>query len=419
MPNRLIAVYPWSFDPLTNGHLDLISRATRVADHLIVAILKNSQKEPLFSTAHRVDMLREATAHLADVEVDSFESLLVDYAARRGANAILRGSRCRARTLRCRRGSSSLRAAKRPWRSTFSRGTRCFAQIALRRRPGSRQRLGERDHAVELVLVAHLAPALVIAVLLAAARVAAGRLEVRVADRGDPYVGVGGRDRQRLMRAISARSVSGCRRGDVAEARAPSDAADPRAGRRSRNGARPAGRLRGVRRRHTLFYPSIDAVDEIAFAAGRPGVRTWPARVAGVRWMTSKPASIRPRRRSAAGGIATIASRRRRSRVGRSRARRVGRRSAPELRRGHVIGIAAEAACCAARRSANPGAARGGRRAPASAGIRSRPSRPATPRIVGAELRMPAAAGETPHVDGLATPAARSVVRKRPPAALP
>jgi pantetheine-phosphate adenylyltransferase len=93
MPNRLIAIYPGSFDPLTNGHLDLISRATRVADHLIVAILKNSQKEPLFSTADREDMLREATAHLADVEVDSFEGLLVDYAAKRSANAILRGIR--------------------------------------------------------------------------------------------------------------------------------------------------------------------------------------------------------------------------------------------------------------------------------------------------------------------------------------
>ena len=93
MPKRLVAVYPGSFDPLTNGHLDLISRGARLADHLIVSILRNSQKQPLFSVEDRAAMLREATAHLDNVEVDSFEGLLVDYAARRNANVILRGIR--------------------------------------------------------------------------------------------------------------------------------------------------------------------------------------------------------------------------------------------------------------------------------------------------------------------------------------
>ena len=93
MPKRLVAVYPGSFDPLTNGHLDLISRGARLADHLIVSILRNSQKQPLFSEEDRTAMLRETTAHLDNVEVDSFEGLLVDYAARRKAHVILRGIR--------------------------------------------------------------------------------------------------------------------------------------------------------------------------------------------------------------------------------------------------------------------------------------------------------------------------------------
>jgi pantetheine-phosphate adenylyltransferase len=90
---RLVAIYPGSFDPLTNGHLDVISRASRLADHLIVAILSNSQKQALFEVQERKEMVREATASFSNVEVDSFDGLLVDYAARRGANAILRGIR--------------------------------------------------------------------------------------------------------------------------------------------------------------------------------------------------------------------------------------------------------------------------------------------------------------------------------------
>jgi pantetheine-phosphate adenylyltransferase len=93
MPTSLIAVYPGSFDPLTNGHLDLIERGSRLFNHLIVAILNNTQKQPLFTAPERIEMLREATAQLSNVEIDSFDGLLVDYAGRRNANAILRGIR--------------------------------------------------------------------------------------------------------------------------------------------------------------------------------------------------------------------------------------------------------------------------------------------------------------------------------------
>jgi len=88
-----IAIYPGSFDPVTNGHLDLIGRGEMMFDRLIVAVLKNVEKEPLFSLAERVDMLREVTGQWAAVEVDVFEGLLVDYARKRGAGVILRGIR--------------------------------------------------------------------------------------------------------------------------------------------------------------------------------------------------------------------------------------------------------------------------------------------------------------------------------------
>ncbi|HEX4773594.1 MAG TPA: pantetheine-phosphate adenylyltransferase [Bryobacteraceae bacterium] len=89
----LVAIYPGSFDPLTNGHLDIISRAALFADRLIVAILKNSQKQPLFSVPERMEMIRESIPHLANVEVDAFDGLLVDYAAHRNATLIIRGIR--------------------------------------------------------------------------------------------------------------------------------------------------------------------------------------------------------------------------------------------------------------------------------------------------------------------------------------
>ena len=89
----LVAIYPGSFDPITNGHLDLIERASRLVDRLIVSILRNERKQPLFSVPDRVEMLREVTAEFGNVEVDFFEGLLVDYATSRGATLILRGIR--------------------------------------------------------------------------------------------------------------------------------------------------------------------------------------------------------------------------------------------------------------------------------------------------------------------------------------
>jgi pantetheine-phosphate adenylyltransferase len=89
----LVAIYPGSFDPITNGHLDLIERASRLVDRLIVSILRNERKQPLFSVQDRVEMLREVTADFGNVEVDFFEGLLVDYATSRRATLILRGIR--------------------------------------------------------------------------------------------------------------------------------------------------------------------------------------------------------------------------------------------------------------------------------------------------------------------------------------
>jgi pantetheine-phosphate adenylyltransferase len=87
------AIYPGSFDPVTNGHLDLIERGEKMFDRLIVAVLKNTEKEPMFSVPERVEMLREVTRQWESVEIDVFEGLLVDYARKRGAAVILRGIR--------------------------------------------------------------------------------------------------------------------------------------------------------------------------------------------------------------------------------------------------------------------------------------------------------------------------------------
>src|ERR1700739_1444521 len=88
-----IAIYPGSFDPVTNGHLDLIERGEKMFDLVIVAVLRNAEKQPLFSVTERVDMLREVTKRWTSVEVDVFDGLLVDYARKRGAGVILRGIR--------------------------------------------------------------------------------------------------------------------------------------------------------------------------------------------------------------------------------------------------------------------------------------------------------------------------------------
>jgi pantetheine-phosphate adenylyltransferase len=89
----VIAVYPGSFDPITNGHLDLIERGCRLFDKLIVAILRNETKQPLFSVEERIEMLREVVECYPNAAVDSFNGLLVDYAAQNGATVLLRGIR--------------------------------------------------------------------------------------------------------------------------------------------------------------------------------------------------------------------------------------------------------------------------------------------------------------------------------------
>jgi pantetheine-phosphate adenylyltransferase len=92
-PNSIVAIYPGSFDPITNGHLDLISRGARLADRLIIAILRNESKQPLFSVDERIEMLQEVLSEYSHVEVQSFDGLLVDYAAQCNAQFILRGIR--------------------------------------------------------------------------------------------------------------------------------------------------------------------------------------------------------------------------------------------------------------------------------------------------------------------------------------
>lgn len=87
------AVYPGSFDPVTNGHIDLIQRSAAVFDRVIIAILRNADKTPLFSVEERVEMMEEATRHLDNVTVTSFAGLLVDFADQIGANVIVRGIR--------------------------------------------------------------------------------------------------------------------------------------------------------------------------------------------------------------------------------------------------------------------------------------------------------------------------------------
>lgn len=91
--NSVRAIYPGSFDPLTNGHLDLIERGSKIFEELIVAILRNSEKDPLFSEPERRDMLEEMVRKYPNVRVDTFDGLLVDYAIRKNAKAVLRGIR--------------------------------------------------------------------------------------------------------------------------------------------------------------------------------------------------------------------------------------------------------------------------------------------------------------------------------------
>jgi pantetheine-phosphate adenylyltransferase len=91
--SQILAIYPGSFDPLTRGHVDLIERGSQIFDQLVVGVLTNLDKAPLFSIEERVEMLREVTAGMPNVSVDTFSGLLVDYAVRKKARVILRGIR--------------------------------------------------------------------------------------------------------------------------------------------------------------------------------------------------------------------------------------------------------------------------------------------------------------------------------------
>ncbi|MBT9332914.1 pantetheine-phosphate adenylyltransferase [Paracidobacterium acidisoli] len=91
--NTVKAIYPGSFDPVTNGHLDLIARGAKIFDHVVVAILKNATKNPLFTVEERVEMLTEAVTGFDNVSIATFDGLLVDFARQQQAQAVLRGIR--------------------------------------------------------------------------------------------------------------------------------------------------------------------------------------------------------------------------------------------------------------------------------------------------------------------------------------
>ncbi len=93
MKKHVIAIYPGSFDPLTNGHLDLIHRGAKLFDELIVAILDNPEKDPLFSVEERREMLTTMTAQWDNVRIDRFDGLLVEFARKVNANVVIRGIR--------------------------------------------------------------------------------------------------------------------------------------------------------------------------------------------------------------------------------------------------------------------------------------------------------------------------------------
>ena len=91
--NKGRAIYPGSFDPPTNGHLDLIRRGAQIFEELVVAILRNSEKTPMFSVSERLEMLKELTADLPNVRIDTFDGLMVEYAKSIDAMCVLRGIR--------------------------------------------------------------------------------------------------------------------------------------------------------------------------------------------------------------------------------------------------------------------------------------------------------------------------------------
>ena len=91
--NKGIAIYPGSFDPTTNGHLDLIQRGSKIFEELVVAVLRNSEKTPMFSLGERLEMLKELTADLRNIRIDTFDGLMVEYAKSIEATCVLRGIR--------------------------------------------------------------------------------------------------------------------------------------------------------------------------------------------------------------------------------------------------------------------------------------------------------------------------------------
>ena len=90
---KRIAIYPGSFDPLTNGHLDVVQRAAKLFDRVVMAVAENDSKSPLFTLSERVALVKKSVAHLPNVQTDSFGGLLVEYAAAQKAQAIVRGLR--------------------------------------------------------------------------------------------------------------------------------------------------------------------------------------------------------------------------------------------------------------------------------------------------------------------------------------
>ena len=87
------AIYPGTFDPMTYGHLDIIKRAANIFDHVVVSVLDNKEKTPLFSVEERVNILKEATKDIPNVSVESFSGLLIDYCKERGIYVVIRGLR--------------------------------------------------------------------------------------------------------------------------------------------------------------------------------------------------------------------------------------------------------------------------------------------------------------------------------------
>ncbi len=93
MPSGRTAIYPGSFDPVTNGHLDVIERAARIFDRVIVAVANNTGKKSLYSIEQRVKLLKEVTKKTKKVEIDTFDTLVIDYARKKKANVLIRGLR--------------------------------------------------------------------------------------------------------------------------------------------------------------------------------------------------------------------------------------------------------------------------------------------------------------------------------------